>query len=63
MDQEIIEQFLLWLKEESNAPRALKGETVDADWYRQGYQDATEEVMKMYRIAFQGVIIKCCVWA
>jgi len=53
MDQEIIEQFLLWLKEESNTPRALKAGTVDADWYRRGYRDATEEVMKMYQIAFQ----------
>jgi len=53
MDQETIEQFLLWLKEESNAPRHQKAGTVDTDWYRRGYRDATDEVMKMYQIAFQ----------
>jgi hypothetical protein len=54
MQNEGIEQFLLWLNEEEEKAPDLKGcgefETI---WYAIGYQDALQKILSNYRLAFK----------
>jgi hypothetical protein len=51
MDKDVVEQFLLYLKEEEQVKHVHEF-TVEHSWYRRGYQQAVRRIEQSFRIAF-----------